>query len=207
MTNFKKDEYNPQKSVFYEFISTDDYNKGEVLNTSTGEMVKIAFLSKEFKSKMSRIDMEVINFLRCQLVFIYGEKQDYKKHFITAPKDLKFELFLFQNFIDIYTEILMRYSRADYEDEDMIKDADANFKNKMVAQTELSYKMIANEQIKLAHIIMEILKGLDDKKYMTMNEAYRSVRTNKEKQQEEFISNRLKIKKYLKSLYYGSKLI
>lgn len=125
---------------------------------------------------------------------------------ITIPGDLDLELLIWRFYIDIFTDILMRYKRADFEDEDILNNPDVDYRKKMIVRVELGYKRIANEQIKLAQILTEILKGLHSKKYNNLSHAYRSFKTKKESEVNEFIINRYKLKKYLNLVFCANRI-
>ena len=109
---------------------------------------------------------------------------------------------------EVYDEILKILKRTYSEENKLLADPNVDFRKKLVITLERGYKNIAHEQIKLADIVISLLKGILEKKYQNISEAYRNYKAKSEKNDNyEFTLNRIKIKKYLRSFSYGSKIM
>lgn len=205
MTPMATKEFRIQDCVSYEFLTDAYHNAGSCPHPADPtKTVKLWELSRPFKCKLSKVNLDLVNYLRSGLNMIYKEEFNLNPRTcpLSVPSDKRLELVVFENYVKIFFELLSRYKRADYEDEEMLKDPTLHWKIKLIVLTELNYKKIALEQIKLGKIIVGVLKGMIDGRYGNLHQAYTEFRVSEDKGEEEFVGNRIKIKKYLRSLYY-----
>lgn len=168
MTPMATKDFRIQDCVSYEFLTDAHLNAGSCPHPSDpSRTVKLWELSRPFKCKLSKVNLDLVNYLRSGLNMVYKEEFNLNPRTcpLSVPSDKRLELVLFENYIQIFFELLSRYKRADYEDEEMLKDPEIHWKKKLVILTELGYKKIALEQIKLGKIIIGVLKGMIDGRY------------------------------------------
>ena len=201
-SKLEEQSFNIHELLFYDFISEQDYNNKFCYDQKTKEKIELENLSKEFKTKESCINIDLVNFFRSAFTTMHYKKYNQcpgpgKR---MNPENLNLELLVFQGYIIIFGDFLKIYKRDLNSDIEMYDDDSLNWKKRMVLNIEMNYKKIAAEQIFQASVIIDVQKGLIDGSYKTVREGYMNCQVNRDLSKIEMIKKVVKIRTYLQSL-------
>jgi len=197
--------FNLPCGVVYVHTSYDDLENKEVL-LKDGQKLNLDFVSKEFRAKHSAFCDDLLSFLRASNWTRYAiakslgtyENMQFK---VTTPFNLEFEKEIVEKYISIFTTLSMQYKRSAVQDDDLIKDANTDWRIKMIATVEQNYKLIAEEQIRLGRILLSILNSFKSKDDMEFKAKYMKRIDSFDEPGDEKLIARLKLSNYLKSFY------
>ena len=202
MSKLIKQSFSIHEALFYDFMLEEDYDNDFCYDRKTSEKILLQDLSKEFKTKESCINIDLVNLLRSAFTQMHYKEYDQfpdtgKK---ISPENLQLELIIFQNYIIIFEDFLKIFKRDLNSDIEMYDDNSLNWKKRMILNVEMNYKKIAHEQIFQANVLIDLQKGLIDGSYKTVRDGYMNCQINKDLDKIEMIKKIVKIRIYLQSL-------
>ena len=209
----KLKSFEMKEAVFYKFQNKEkleqapnrkDLYQGYYEDPVTETKTYVTDLSKEFKSKNSCLNLDLLTFLRTAFseMFQGKFKLDKTKTSRSKPENLELEKIVFENYIKLFENILSVYKRGFAEDTAQYDNEEVNWKNRMILNVEMNYKKIAHEQIIQAAIVLGIQNGLIKKDYRSIKDGYMILinKADEKLSQAQVIGKILKLKEYLKQL-------
>jgi hypothetical protein len=184
------------------FLSNDDRAKG-YLNVND-YIVSTQLITTEFHSKLGRFNNDLLIFLRGHLhqgwIKENPELKNGSKFTLSIPFDLNFEIFIVQRYVEMHTELLLQFSRSDFEDEKILRHGNISGPRRAIVTCELGYKRILSRQIRLGNILLSILKSIK-KSNQEFRKIYLSRNSEVDLPGENHLEYRLMLSHYLKRLF------
>lgn len=104
-------------------------------------------------------------------------------------------------YVGVFSTLLSKYKKSDIRDEAVLKDPNSDWRAKEIAKIELCYKKLLQDHIRMGEVLVSFLGRLRTKQDLDFKAKYlKRVEGSDLKKGEKFLL-RLKLSRYLKSLY------
>jgi len=186
----------PKKILFKDYITEKEWVEKEVGEEKSSPKD----LTKEFRVKMATFCADVLAYLRAQLLLTY-KGNDLNRVMVTIPTSIPYEEFVIDYAISLFIEVKNQYKTSMYQDEELLKDRSMDFRKRMAVVYRYEQKKIADLQIQLLKIVLNITQRL--KQGVFFKDAYMEYVPDIDRNDDEFIEHRRRLAPYLKLFYHN----
>ena len=171
---------------------------------SSNEQDKDNRISKVIRLKRNRFNEEIFAYLRANLLNTYkGKNLPYL--LVSAPVDAEFEMLVIACTINLLKGLMTSRFKTPLEtDHELLRDPALPIRQRFAVLHRMNAKEILTENINYCNILMRLLArfGTDDDyktRYMSIVEGFET--------EEEIISNRIRLRRYLRELVINQKRV
>eukprot|EP01017_Pseudomicrothorax_dubius_P051574 TRINITY_DN9960_c0_g1_i12.p1 TRINITY_DN9960_c0_g1~~TRINITY_DN9960_c0_g1_i12.p1 ORF type:complete len:312 (+),score=55.34 TRINITY_DN9960_c0_g1_i12:68-937(+) len=195
------DGFNAIKNMVYD-TSLSYYEWENGTTTFNGRKISTFDLTKEIRLKKSRLNEEILVYLRGICIPKYPEKEfPETSKIVNQVTSIDYEILIVNYAACIIDHIVSRFKHSLEDDERLLENVGANPRLRFALIYRMEQQSLLRENAKMLNILLQILvqlkNGVDFKTaYLTPTYKYESG------DRLEVLSNRLKLSSYLKKLNY-----